>query len=334
MMASDSSSMADDQACVESVRDAGTPSQTSGRFDPITAHLKITEKGREEVGERLEALEEANGPEWPKEASWQSPADEAVLSLTNFCDRGQVADFWATKDRLDALFESPFNIGQYYYLERTRFFKAATGDSASASKGTGPVFAELLAAAGVSPSSEAQCNVVDICGGPGLQSEYFLGLNARNRAWGMTFESQDTRKHPSWSPRLLGNPCFTHVVGHHRDGNPCRPENLRYLKDQICGLGQTISYVLCDGFVSVKSAKGPRGQAFRCENLQESFNLRLLVSELLAALLTLSEDGHVIIKVCLRISFLFLSFSLFLSLSFSLSLSLSSLLLFFFISDV
>src|SRR3989338_4356532 len=93
-------------------------------FNPVTVVFSLTESEREAFASRLEVWESENGADWQtKRMTWEPQNKEDSLVLTNFCNQQRLAELWANKDRLDALFDSPYNLGQFYYLERMKFFK-------------------------------------------------------------------------------------------------------------------------------------------------------------------------------------------------------------------
>lgn len=225
------------------------------------------------------------------------PQDQASMLLeSNLVDSEILKTTWATKDRLDIVFDN--SLGNIFYSARNTLFSSDQSGSQSNELGNRAAdkLITVLNATSLMPQTYQAVGFVDLAAGPGSFTQFFLTRSENNRGYGMTLKSEGTeRSGLDWYPALLSNPRFTAYYGVTGDGNIYNTDNIEGLKRLIST--NRIDYVTADGGFGIKKKILPNGQIIHQENLQELFSLRLIVSEFLGAIKTLSNEGHFVCKL-------------------------------------
>jgi cap1 methyltransferase len=209
----------------------------------------------------------------------------------------QVARLWAAKDRMDFLFDA--QLGNLYYGVRERLFPQDHHGSSTFWNRAGDKLYQVMEEADVFPADEkAPLRFVDVCGGPGAFSQVLLSLNdpPQTRGWGITLRGSDMPHSDSWYKLLHVDDRFTAVFGPTNSGDVFVYENLDWLRMVVEKADVPIDYVVADGGFRVSTAE-VNGEVVHVEHLQEIYSCRIVLSEVLAALLLLGEGGHVVCKL-------------------------------------
>jgi 23S rRNA U2552 (ribose-2'-O)-methylase RlmE/FtsJ len=229
---------------------------------------------------------------------WIPQDREEDMVLPRLATLDQLALTWATKDRMDTLFDH--NMGADFYTARNAVCPSDAKGSQKYYNRAAEKLEAVLEAAGIVPAP-APCCFVDVCGGPGSFSQYFLNTHRETRGWGMTLDSVTVKRNNlAWYPKLLRlAPRFQAVTGEPTNGmtgDIYQPQNLDLLVEATTG--SRISYVVADGGFGISTVQKD-GETIHQENLQELFSLHIIASEVLAALRLLADGGHFVCKVCL-----------------------------------
>ena len=234
---------------------------------------------------------------------WLDQDTESLACVSEIADQSMLAKTWASKDRLDLLFDLGF--GATFYAARNRCFPTDTKGSNKFSNRAGDKLQTVLQFLRIEPPKDEKVFFIDLCGGPGAFSQYFLRRGPSNEGYGMTLLSETAVKNSlSWYPALLKHRRFQIVVGETKDGNIYKPENMVDLVRVSQPDVHRISYVVADGGFGIRAKTLETGVIVHQENLQELFSIRIILSELLGALLTLGSKGNFVCKVCCCCCFL------------------------------
>jgi cap1 methyltransferase len=137
---------------------------------------------------------------------------------------------------------------------------------------------------------------IDICGGPGAFTQVLLENGPKpSHGYGMTLDIPNTPNSDIWYKKLLDCPYFTILKGEDGTGNVYNPANLDYIVKKIEDAGDKgkINFFVGDGGFEIrKTADGTH-----MENLQELFSGRIILSEFLLMMRTLSEGGRFVCKM-------------------------------------
>lgn len=123
--------------------------------------------------------------------------------------------------------------------------------------------------------------------GPGAFSQLLLTRRFKG-GFGITLKTDDSST--SWYEQLLNLPEFKVLWGPLNNGDVYVPQNLDAVFNEL--KDETVSIVVGDGGFKITKLDGKH-----MENLQESFSGRIILSEVLLALRTLSEGGSFVIKL-------------------------------------
>lgn len=243
--------------------------------------------------------------------------DQNLALKSPFVKEGDIKDLWREKSRLDSMFDSGKE--RLYINMRDKVFPQDRKGSKKFSNRAGDKLFEINQIIKFFDNSKS-FKFLDICGGPGAFSELVLSLNETITGYGITLDDSDSK----WYNSLQNNNRYTIMWGSDNSGNIYNPSNLEYCKNKIsesytgddnnwkfmteillnsndsvlCSLEPSdhksiIDVVVSDG--GLRFSKNNIGE--HIENFQESYNYRIILSEIVLALETLKIGGNFLCKI-------------------------------------
>jgi len=241
------------------------------------------------------------------------------IYLNNFFIKDElVKELWNEKSRLDNLFDQ--EKGHLYTNIRDKIFPQDRKGSKKFSNRAGDKLYEINDLMNIIPK-ETPIKFFDVCGGPGAFSEFLLSVNKENTGYGITLRDKDTM----WYPFLQKHNRYKILWGSDDSGNIYNPSNIEFCKKNISketlqknnkkwkytseiiikddkfiiipfddsDNNTNINIAVSDG--GMKFSKNEKNE--HIENYQESYNYRIILSEILLALENLSSKGNFICKI-------------------------------------
>jgi len=217
------------------------------------------------------------------------------LRDAGYCDSKAIEALWREKDRVEAIWEiPPPPMGRSLLLRvaRVQLFPHSGEGKDEHKNRAGEKLAELSEAVDLMSGVPRKSGFLDLCGGPGAWSQYFLNLPYEMQGYGFTLKSStgsDDDWHAvsrdDWYPDLMHHRNWTALWGSDGTGDLLKTGNLDH-----CALalyGKRIHIVAADGGFSDNNIP-----AFQ----QELFVSRLILAELLMAVSVLERKGKFICK--------------------------------------
>jgi 23S rRNA U2552 (ribose-2'-O)-methylase RlmE/FtsJ len=213
-----------------------------------------------------------------------------------FSKPATVKSLWIQKDRLDPYFKQVTTYDQFgmpisknkaeiYYRARNTIFPQDQKGSSRFRNRAGDKLFEVHEAVGLFPLKGGA--FFDLAGGPGAWSEVLLKGN-NWVGYGMTLQLPNTPREKIWYKHLYKDYRWKDLWGSDNTGN-------MYSVDNINDATNLIRTTYKDG---VDLAMGDGGiHIEKDEHLQELYNTRLIIGELLAALKSLKVGGYFCCKL-------------------------------------
>eukprot|EP00767_Chilomastix_cuspidata_P000763 gnl/Chilomastix_cuspidata/1213.p1 GENE.gnl/Chilomastix_cuspidata/1213~~gnl/Chilomastix_cuspidata/1213.p1 ORF type:complete len:410 (-),score=22.42 gnl/Chilomastix_cuspidata/1213:23-1252(-) len=212
-----------------------------------------------------------------------------------WCDAKLVKALWTEKERLDRFFSSETPGGEAaYYKARTQVFpNTATGSHQGFKNRAADKLFELMGELHLWRFLESDCLVLDICSSPGAWSDMLLRAREQPRVLAMSLPIAG-RRDQCFYDSLVRHPRFEPVWGPGEPGNVYVPENLQALRDlSLKRFPQGAHAVFADGGFGIRESEVGQRQ----DNFQETMSARIILSEFLAALMTLRDGGLFVCKI-------------------------------------
>lgn len=218
--------------------------------------------------------------------SFSKLVDPSRIMNGVFCSSDLVLKLWAQKARIDEFFDRKEE--SFYYRARNSLFPQDQKGSKNYRNRAGDKLFEVDSVTGII-SSQKSGVFFDVCGGPGSWSEVLLSGrgNCKWRGFGMTLKLPNTPLSDMWYEHLVKDSRWKALWGSDGTGDVYVASNLTAARDEVKGLCMPVSLVVADGGFHISVNSNGQHQ----ENLQELHSARIILSELVACLLCMTEGG-------------------------------------------
>lgn len=229
------------------------------------------------------------------EAIWKDPERSPLLTEERllhggFCSEQLILDLWKQKERIDSFFDSGGE--SFYYRARNSVFPQDQKGSNNFRNRAGDKLCEVDENVRIFMDREKGV-FFDVCGGPGAWSEVLLNKTSWT-GFGMTLKLGDTPLSDMWYKHLeRNNRRWNALWGKDGTGNVYSRENLEDASKKIMEKLDDVNLVMGDGGFHISKDESGKHQ----EHLQEVYSARIILSELMACLLCLSEGGNFCCKM-------------------------------------
>lgn len=223
-----------------------------------------------------------------EDLSYEDVKNESLMLRSHFCDESLIADLWAQKSRMDPIFDD--DKGRVYYEVRDRLFPQDRKGSSRFLNRAGDKLWQVLNETKLVGDVPEDSVFFDICGGPGAFSQLLLEKFNFDFGYGMTLNVPILKNGVVWYDNLLKSSRFKALFGADGSGNVYLPSNLEHVTEEL--LSKQVHYVVSDGGLKIDSSDGNH-----MENLQEIVSARIILSEVVLMVKTISVDGSFVIKL-------------------------------------
>ncbi len=223
--------------------------------------------------------------------TYSSLFDEQRILNSMYTTPEFVKKLWDQKERLDEYFDPSADISKIYYTARNSIFPQDQKGSQRFRNRAGDKLFEVHEAVGLFPLKGGI--FFDICGGPGAWSEVLL-KGGNWIGYGMTLHLDNSRKNEIWYNHLYKDKKWIDLWGSDNTGNIYKLKNINHVSGIIkTNHVEGVTVAMGDGGIHI--SKDEQGK--NMENLQELYNARIIIGELLVGLKTLKKGGYFCCKL-------------------------------------